>query len=140
MWISQGMVIVCIRSQSFRMGSGRTQIYLLSVFQIYLWRDPCKTKLGSSQRSSFQMFLKFYEKSAMGKHKPIASHSRNTSASAEDPIITVSTRRRHQCNVRFHYFKKTHNEISQAFLKPLISTFSAFRHCPSSSLESDSAG
>ena len=75
MWISALMVNVCIRSQSFRMGGGRSKIYLLSVFQIYLWIDPCKTMFGSSQRSNYQIFLKFYEKRAMGKHKSIATHS-----------------------------------------------------------------
>ena len=106
MWISPRIANVYIRSQSFCMGCGRFKIYLLSVFQICLWRNPCKTMFGNSQRSKSQIFLKFYEKGAMGKHKPITTHSRKTSARAEDPTIMVSTRRWHQRNVHLNYFWK----------------------------------
>ena len=60
----------------------------------------------NSQRSNGQIFLKFYEKLAMGKPSRLPPNSSKNSARAEDPIITVSTRCWHRCNARINYFWK----------------------------------
>ena len=141
MWISPRMVNVGIRSQSFRIGGGRSKIYLLSVFVIFLWRDPCMTMFGSSQWSNCQIFLKFYEKHDMGKHKSIVTHSRKTSARAEDPIITASTRRWHWRDVRYNYFWE-HKCLIKSLKHFQTDNFDLFRipSLPQLPYRSDSSG
>ena len=136
MWISPRMVKVCICSRSFRIGCERSKICLLSVFQIYLWRGPCETMFGSSQRSNCPIFHIFMENVLLESARRLPPNSRKTSARAEDPIITVSKRRWHRRNVRTNYFRKQMlNAITQTFSKQIISTFSAFRHYPSFPIE-----
>ena len=125
MWISPGMAKVCIRSQSFRMGSGRSKIYLLSLSKSIRGEADAGRCLEALSEAIVRYSLNFLKNVLCESTSRLPLTSRETSARAEDPIIRVSTRRWHRRNVRTNYFWK-HECLTKSLMHFKTDNFDLF--------------